>query len=140
MFIIKKCIADCNGHPRTLEKFYQLLHNDDTALNTDIYSSLIERLARNLDLLFGEISFSIVKMALLGNTISLTHEIETTLRTLTLRDLISSGIYINSLTDNNETFNVIPTLSPVGLQYFCMINKNNENDDVKTVTKILQDL
>ncbi|CAG8829370.1 27933_t:CDS:2, partial [Gigaspora margarita] len=139
LFIIKKCIADCNGHPRTLEKFYQLLH-DDIALNTDVYSSLIERLAKNLDPLFGRISFSIVKMALLGKITPLICEIETTLGTLTLRDLISSGIYINSLTDNNETFKVIPTLSPVGLQYFCMFSKNDVNDDAKTVAKILREL
>ncbi|CAG8570192.1 40706_t:CDS:2 [Gigaspora margarita] len=139
LFIIKKCIADCNGHPRTLEEFYQLL-NDDIALNTDVYSSLIERLAKNLGSLFGRISFSIVKMALLGKITSLICEIETTLGTLTLRELISSGIYINSLTDKNETFNVIPTLSPVSLQYFCMFNKNDVNDDAKTVAKILRDL
>ncbi|KAF0351281.1 hypothetical protein F8M41_015383 [Gigaspora margarita] len=139
LFIIKKCIADCNGHPRTLEKFYQLLH-DDIALNTDVYSSLIERLAKNLDPLFGRIFFSIVKMALLGKITPFICEIETTLGTLTLRDLISSGIYINSLTDNNEIFNVIPTLSPVGLQYFCMFSKNDVNDDAKTVAKILRDL
>ncbi|CAG8642045.1 1081_t:CDS:2, partial [Dentiscutata heterogama] len=102
-FIIKKRVADCNGHPRTLEKFYQLLC-DDSALNTDVYSSLIERLAINLDTLFGKMSFSIVKMALLGNMTSLMCEIETTFETLTLRDLISSGIYINSLTDIEEAF------------------------------------
>ncbi|CAG8669537.1 10445_t:CDS:2, partial [Gigaspora rosea] len=81
---------DCNGHPRTLEKFYELLH-DHKALNNDTYSSLIERLARSL---------------------------ETSLGTLTLRDIISLGIYINSLTNDVETFRVIPTLSLVGLQHF----------------------
>ncbi|RIB18704.1 hypothetical protein C2G38_2036671 [Gigaspora rosea] len=142
LFIIKKCIADCNGHPRTLEKFYQLLH-DDIALNTDVYSSLIERLATNLVSLFCKISFSIVKMALLGQITSLMDEIETTLGTSTLRDLISSGIYINSLTDNSEILYVTPTLSPVSLQYFCMFSKNkvnDVNDDAKTVAKILRDL
>ncbi|RIB18707.1 hypothetical protein C2G38_2245604, partial [Gigaspora rosea] len=142
LFIIKKCIADCNGHPRTLEKFYQLLRDDDIALNTDVYSSLIERLAKNLNPLFGIISFSIVKMALLGKITSLMYEIETTLGTSTLRDLISSGIYINSLTDNSENLKVIPTLSPVSLQYFCMFSQNgfDINDDAKTVAKILRDL
>ncbi|RHZ53390.1 hypothetical protein Glove_442g7 [Diversispora epigaea] len=140
LFVIKKCIADCNGHPRTLEKFYHLLFNDDTALNTDIYSSLIERLAKNLKQWFSPITFSIIKKALLGDAISLACEIENTWRTYTLRDLISTGIYINSLTDDDEALNVIPTLSPVGLQYFCIFNKNNTNNDVKTVTKILRDL
>ncbi|RHZ53525.1 hypothetical protein Glove_441g114 [Diversispora epigaea] len=140
LFVIKKCIADCNGHPRTLEKFYQLLSGDDTALNTDIYSSLIERLAKNLSQWFSPITFSIIKKALLGDAISLACVIENTWRTYTLRDLISTGIYINSLTDGDEVFNVIPTLSPVGLRYFCISHKNNTNNDVKTVTKILRDL
>ncbi|CAG8600278.1 644_t:CDS:2 [Racocetra fulgida] len=126
LFIIKKCIADCNGHPRILEKFYQLLH-DNIALNTNVYSSLIEYLAKNLDSLFGKIIFLIC-------------EIKTTLGTSTLRDLIFSRIYINSLTDNNETFNIIPTLLPVSLQYFCMFSKNDVNDNAKTVAKILRDL
>ncbi|RIB11364.1 hypothetical protein C2G38_2042753 [Gigaspora rosea] len=71
---------------------------------------------------------------------SLMDEIETTFGTLTLRDLISSGIYINSLTDIEEVFEVVPTLSPVSLQYFCISLKKNANDDARTVAKILRDL
>ncbi|CAG8437207.1 9361_t:CDS:2, partial [Funneliformis caledonium] len=37
LFVINKCIADCNGHPRTLEYFYKVLKADDTALNIDVY-------------------------------------------------------------------------------------------------------
>ncbi|CAG8490398.1 15119_t:CDS:1 [Racocetra fulgida] len=78
-------------------------------------------------------------MALLGDSIPLTCEIETTLETLTLRDLISSGIYINSLTAKDEAIYIIPTLSLVGLQYFCLFNQST-NDDANTVTKILREL
>ena len=56
-------IADCNGHPRTLEKFYKILDakdDVDTALSIDVYNSLIERLAKNLDPSLGRISLSIV--------------------------------------------------------------------------------
>ncbi|CAG8564490.1 12800_t:CDS:2 [Funneliformis mosseae] len=140
LFVINKCIADCNGHPRTLEYFYKVLKADDTALNIDVYSSLIERLAGYLDQLLGRISLPIVKIALLGNEVSLTNEIETITGKSTLRGLISSGIYINSLTKNVEIFKVIPTLSPIALQYFCISNKDNTSEDAGIVANILRRL
>ncbi|POG73797.1 hypothetical protein GLOIN_2v1772162 [Rhizophagus irregularis DAOM 181602=DAOM 197198] len=143
LFVIKKCISDCNGHPRTLEKFYQVINvenGDDTTLNTDNYSSLMERLARNLKQLLGRISLPIVKIALFGKEKSLTDEIETKAGKSNLRDLISSGIYINSLTDEGEIFSVIPTLSPVSLQYFCIYNKDSESEEITAIAKILRRL
>ncbi|KAF0409379.1 hypothetical protein F8M41_008359 [Gigaspora margarita] len=86
-----------------------------------------------------KIFFSIIKIALLEATIFLKSEIETSLEILILSDVILSKIYINSLTSDNKTFRAIPTLSLVGLQYFCFFNRNTDND-AKVVTKILQEL
>jgi len=140
LFVINKCISDCNGHPRTLEKFYQVINiknGDDTALNIDNYSSLIERLARSLNQLLGRISLSIIRIALIGDEKYLTDEIEISTGKSILRDLISSGIYINSLTDEEETFRVIPTLSAVTFQYFCIYNKDSKSEETRIIAKIL---
>lgn len=61
-------------------------------------------------------------------------------RKSTLRDLISSGIYINLLTDDKETFRVVPTLSSVALQYFCIYNKDSESEESRMIAKILRRL
>ena len=61
LLLINKCISDCNGHPRTLENFYKILDvkgKDDIALYIDVYSSLMERLARNLSQLLGKMIFT----------------------------------------------------------------------------------
>src|ERR1043165_5159134 len=66
-YIIKKCISDCNGHPRTLEKFHELLTGNITALKTYPYATLIEELTKEISQWFeSNITFSVVKLALLG--------------------------------------------------------------------------
>src|SRR5436305_105130 len=57
---------------------------------------------------------------------------------LSVKDLISTGIYINSVTEHDNVTNVIPTLTLVSLYYFCI--KNSEDGNAKTVAKILQDI
>ncbi|CAB4415466.1 unnamed protein product [Rhizophagus irregularis] len=45
--VLRKCISDCNGHPRTLEKLYELLSNT-TALTTYGWAALIEELTKKI--------------------------------------------------------------------------------------------
>ena len=68
----------------------------------------------------------------------LSHIINTNGEQLSISALISSGTYINLLTEKSEAQFVIPTLSPVSLQYFCLNNK--EDGDAKIATKIIQSL
>jgi hypothetical protein len=55
---------------------------------------------------------------------------------LSVKNLIASGIYINSVTEQGNTINVIPTLTLVSLYYFCVAN--NEGGKAKTIAKILK--
>ncbi|CAJ0845300.1 8105_t:CDS:2 [Entrophospora sp. SA101] len=138
LFVIKKCISDCNGHPRTLEKFYQVFNSNKEAQIIHNYSSLIAILTNHIRDWYKNISFPVVKMALLGESVRLSHVINTNGEQLSISALVSSGDYINSLTEKSEAQFVIPTLSPVSLQYFCL---NNEDDgDAKIATKIIQRL
>ncbi|GBB84621.1 hypothetical protein RclHR1_01120009 [Rhizophagus clarus] len=139
VYVIRKVISNCNGHPKTLEKFCEVL-NDDIALKTDHLASLTERLATNLQPSLGRISLSVVKMALLENEESLTCEIETPTGTSTLKDLISFGMYVNSLTSVNETLNVDTTLSLIALQHFYASSKVKQSEDASAISMILKRL
>ena len=138
IYLFMKCISDCSGHPRTLEKFYHLLYEDETSLHIDTYSSLISRLVDKITPWFSSISFSVIKTALLGNRMHLNNKINIFDKDISVSDLISMGVYINSLTGNNETINVVPTLTLISLQYFC--TNNVEQGDAEIVVKILQDI
>lgn len=137
-YVIKKCIADCNGHPRTLEKFYKVFNSNEGTKKVHNYNSLLAILIDDIEEWYHNISFPVVKMALLGETVRLSQIINTNGEQLSVSALISSGVYINSLTEKNEAEFVIPTLSPVSLQYFC--SKNNDDGDAKIATKIIQNL
>ena len=63
----------------------------------------MEHLARNLNQLLGRISLSIVKIALIGNEKFLTDEIEIATGKSTLRDLISSGIYLPMIKKHSKS-------------------------------------
>jgi hypothetical protein len=139
-YLIKKCISDCNGHPRTLEKFYELLSENKTALDTDMYSSLLSHLVDRIvssSFTLSYLNFSVIKTALLGNSTSLTCKINTLNGEFSIKDLISMGVYINSLTEVEETINVVPTLTLISIRYFC---KGNEEGDAKIAVEILKDI
>ena len=138
LYVIKKCIADCNGHPRTLENFYQVFNSNKEAKKIHNYGSLITILTNHIGEWYMHISFPVVKAALLGETVRLSHIINTNGEQLSISALISSGVYINSLTEKSEAQFVIPTLSPVSLHYFCLNNK--DDGDAPTATDILQNL
>jgi hypothetical protein len=136
-YVIKKCIADCNGHPRTLERFYEVVNSNEAQKIHD-YNTLVANLTHYIREWYQDISFPVVKIALLGETVKLNSIIETDGEKLSVSALISSGVYINSLTDKSEAQFVIPTLSPVSIQYFCLNNK--DDGDAITATDILQRL
>ncbi|GES76038.1 hypothetical protein GLOIN_2v1783590 [Rhizophagus clarus] len=137
-FIIKKCISDCNGHPRTLESLYELLSKNNTALETYNFATIIEVLTKEIRPWYGDITFSIVKLALLGEPVDLKRKVEVKDKELSVKDLITSGIYINSVTEDTTNLKVIPTLSLVSLYYFSMTN--DEDGNAKTVAKMLKDI
>ncbi|CAG8727872.1 6195_t:CDS:2 [Rhizophagus irregularis] len=99
--------ADCNGHPRILEKFYQDFISNKEARKIHNYSSLITILANHIREWY---------IALLGKSIKLSHTINTNGEKKSVSTLISSKVYINSLTKKSEAEYVIPTLSAVSLQ------------------------
>ncbi|CAB4428888.1 unnamed protein product [Rhizophagus irregularis] len=138
LFIIKKCLVDCNGHPRTLEKFYQVFNSNEEAKKIHNYSSLIAILTNHIGEWYKHISFPVVKMVLLEKSVKLSDIINTNGEQLSISALISSGTYINLLTEKSEAQFVIPTLSPISLQYFCLNNK--DDGDAQTATNILQKL
>ncbi|PKC14468.1 hypothetical protein RhiirA5_395612 [Rhizophagus irregularis] len=138
LFIIKKCLADCNGHPRTLENFYQVFNSNEEAKKIHNYSSLIAILTNHIGEWYKHISFPVVKMALLEKSVRLSDIINTNGEQLSISALISSGTYINLLTEKSEAQFVIPTLLPISLQYFCLNNK--DDGDAQTATIILQKL
>ncbi|CAB4441815.1 unnamed protein product [Rhizophagus irregularis] len=137
-YIINRCISDCNGHPRTLEKFYKLLNGSNTTLKTNNFATLIEELTKSIDTWFSNISFSVVKLALLGKEVDLERTLKVKGKDLSIKDLISTGIYINSVTEQSNVTSVIPTLTLVSLYYFCMTN--SEDGDAKTVAKTLKNI
>ncbi|GET53721.1 hypothetical protein GLOIN_2v1783590 [Rhizophagus irregularis DAOM 181602=DAOM 197198] len=57
---------------------------------------------------------------------------------LSVKDLIASGVYINSVTKLADITKVIPTLTLVSLYYFC--TETVEGGDAKTVAGILKNL
>ncbi|CAB4438837.1 unnamed protein product [Rhizophagus irregularis] len=57
---------------------------------------------------------------------------------LSIKDLIASGVYINSVTKLADITKVIPTLTLVSLYYFC--TETVEGGDAKTVAGILKNL
>ncbi|EXX71602.1 hypothetical protein RirG_076980 [Rhizophagus irregularis DAOM 197198w] len=138
LFIIKKCLADCNGHPRTLENFYQVFNSNEEAKKIHNYSSLIAILTNHIGEWYKHISFPVVKMALLEKSVRLSDIINTNGEQLSISALISSRTYINLLTEKSEAQFVIPTLLPISLQYFCLNNK--DDGDAQTATIILQKL
>src|ERR1051325_4680776 len=101
-YIIKKCIADCNGHPRTLEKFYKVFNSNEGTKKVHNYNSLLTILTDDIGEWYHNISFPVVKMALLGETVRLSQIINTNGQQLSVSALISSGVYINSLTEKSE--------------------------------------
>ncbi|GES92830.1 hypothetical protein GLOIN_2v1783590 [Rhizophagus clarus] len=137
VFIIKKCISDCNGHPRTLESLYSLLNGNETVLKTANFAAIIEMLINKITNDY--ITFPVVKLALLGEYVRLDEEVAvTTKNVLMVKDLITSGVYINSLTNIEDSTQVIPTLNLVGLYYFC--TKNKVVGDAKAVAEILKNI
>ncbi|PKY36956.1 hypothetical protein RhiirB3_460857, partial [Rhizophagus irregularis] len=90
--VIRKCISDCNGHPRMLEKFYELLSNT-TALTTYGSAALMEELTKKIVHFFvNYITFSVVKLALLGEHVRLDTKVKVTVdKELSVKDLIASG-------------------------------------------------
>ncbi|CAI2184850.1 9182_t:CDS:1 [Funneliformis geosporum] len=138
LFVIKKCIANCNGHPRTLEKFYQVFNSNEKAKKIHNYSSLIAILIKHIEEWYKNISFPVIKMTLLGKIVRLSHIININSEQLSISALISFRVYVNSLTEKSEAQFVIFILSPVSLQYFCL--NNNDGGDTQTITNILQSL
>ncbi|CAB4481391.1 unnamed protein product [Rhizophagus irregularis] len=132
--VIRKCISDCNGHPRMLEKFYELLSNT-TALTTYGSAALMEELTKKIVHFFvNYITFSVVKLALLGEHVRLDTKVKVTVdKELSVKDLIASGVYINSVTKQADITKVIPTLTLESLETV-------EGGDAKTVAGILKNL
>ncbi|CAG8591343.1 12085_t:CDS:2 [Rhizophagus irregularis] len=73
---------------------------------------------------------NVIKRALLGNSTRLSHKINTLNREYSISDLISIGVYINSLTKVEETVSVVPTLNLVSIQYFCNMYEEEGLRDV----------
>ncbi|CAB4492690.1 unnamed protein product [Rhizophagus irregularis] len=84
----------------------------------------------------------LIKRALLGNSTRLSHKINTLNREYSISDLISIGVYINSLTKVEETVSVVPTLNLVSIQYFCNMyeEEGKKEGDAKIVVEILKDI
>jgi hypothetical protein len=138
-FIINMCISDCNGHPRTLEKLYELLNGNQTVLKVSNFATIIEMLTTQISAWFSNISFSVIELALLGNSVPLGKNIKMSDgKELSVKKLVASGTYINSVTKQDNAVNIIPTLTPVSLYYFCVTN--NEDGKAKIIAKILKDI
>uniref|UniRef100_U9SU39 Uncharacterized protein n=1 Tax=Rhizophagus irregularis (strain DAOM 181602 / DAOM 197198 / MUCL 43194) TaxID=747089 RepID=U9SU39_RHIID len=107
-----------------------------------MYGSLILCLVKKNLPSLSYITFSVIKRALLGNSTRLSHKINTLNREYSISDLISIGVYINSLTKVEETVSVVPTLNLVSIQYFCNMyeEEGKKEGDAKIVVEILKDM
>ncbi|PKK51765.1 hypothetical protein RhiirC2_803272 [Rhizophagus irregularis] len=84
-----------------------------TALTTYGSAALMEELTKKIVHFFvNYITFSVVKLALLGEHVRLDTKVKVTVdKELSVKDLIASGVYINSVTKQADITKVIPTLT-----------------------------
>ncbi|CAG8442791.1 3544_t:CDS:2 [Funneliformis caledonium] len=120
----KRCISDCNGHPRSLEQLYFILKQGSMAAGT--YTNILSRLTEKIGT-WVHISFPEVKAALEGIPRPLDYVLEVENgEKANVAALISKGIYINTISSCYQEVTVIPKLSPVALWVFCSKYQHNK--------------
>ena len=126
--LIRHCISDCGGHPRTLATLYDvliLLKYDPEWSNISynaVYVHLINELSHRIPT---ELSWEIIKPTLLGDMVNLDTIIS--LDNRTFRDFIGDGTYDNALDHREAPKNVVPRISGFRLHHWCVAKALKDN-------------
>jgi hypothetical protein len=119
--ILAQCIADCNGHFRSLETLYLLWIEVKAQPLT--YPALIKRLRESMERKYGDIlTIDLIKPALRGKEVS-PSSMPDGLKTY--QEYLSSGIYLNSVEGGSK---FVPRLSPLLLMIFAERNTGPDAD------------
>ena len=125
-FVLRQCIADCNGHYRSLEtlKLAWDKHPDEQ----EHYSALIQTLAGAMDRKYSLLTIPLIKAALSGYGVRLNDSPD---GKQTYAQYLEQGIYLNTSKESDEEYLCfIPRISPLQLLLFARANINCANDSV----------
>lgn len=116
---LRSCIAECGGHPRTLQYLYQRLALDPVALTKMGHDDLVVDIVDRLFPYFGTAeAFELVRIALRGDLIPLNQNITVGELTKPLSDYIRVGYFVNQLETTRDRVEVIPRILPMVLYCF----------------------
>lgn len=120
---LEQCIADCNGHFRSLESLWRLwawIKSEEPS-----YSVLIRQLGHAVEDKYGSLKLPHVRAALLGKPVCYNEKVPGL--PLTFGEYLEMGLFLNSIaegaTDNLEEF--VPRVSPFQLLLFAAKNIHN---------------
>eukprot|EP01112_Ceratiomyxa_fruticulosa_P009582 TRINITY_DN2508_c0_g1_i1.p1 TRINITY_DN2508_c0_g1~~TRINITY_DN2508_c0_g1_i1.p1 ORF type:complete len:761 (-),score=139.73 TRINITY_DN2508_c0_g1_i1:150-2432(-) len=126
--VIERCVLDCGGHPRSLQFLYDILsssYRDSSGLS---YDTIMDELVMQKSYMFDGVNMFHVKSALMGQEVHPNSCIDGSTSKKTVAQLISDGVFINSLDSSSQPFT--PQLSPFALRFLL---RNLDNRVIKSL-------
>lgn len=109
--ILRQCIADCNGHKRSLETLKVVWEEfKDKEFS---YPMLIQEVGRRMDRKYSQLSIPLIRAALRGYKVDLGDSPD---GKLTYEKYLEKGLYLNTLGESR----FIPRVSPLQLLLFAL--------------------
>ncbi len=110
--ILRMCIADCNGHYRSLEALKLVWC--DNILRPYTYPMLIKEVGKRMDIKYRQLTLELIKPALCGEKVDL---LATPDGNFTYAEYLARGYYLNT-PDQSESSYFVPRISPLQLLLF----------------------
>lgn len=120
--ILRLCIADCNGHHRSLETL-KMVWNEYRDVQFS-YAMLIEELGRRVDQKYRQLTLDLIRPALKGYTVALTDSPD---GIHTFAEYLAQGYYLNTPEDVQD---FIPRVSPLQLIMYALDKVRREPSSV----------
>lgn len=117
--VLRLCIADCNGHHRSLETLKVVWKKN--VLRPYTYRMLIQELGKKMDTKYSELTIELIRPALRGEKVELT---ATPDGKHTYAEYLAMGIYLNA-PDESESSKLVPRISPLQLLLFALVTTEN---------------
>jgi hypothetical protein len=110
--VLRQCIADCNGHHRSLETLKVVW--DEYKEKQYSYPMLIQELGRRMDSKYRQLSIPLIRAALRGYKVGLGDSPD---GQQTYAKYLEQGFYLNTL---DESSRFVPRVSPLQLLLFAL--------------------
>ena len=134
--VLRQCIADCNGHHRSLETLKVIW--EETKLRRYTYPLLIQELGKRMDIKYSQLTIELIRAALRGERVPLAASPD---GIYTYSEYLARGFYLNA-PDQSSFF--VPRISPLQLLLYALDRTRTDTGGINPpdaiVCTLLQDV